>query len=81
MTMDWKKITFEISDRSRGGQTHAAIARQCKCDRTTITKLGTGAIKTPNANIGIKLLELHSKLLKQPDPTKKPNSRVSQQRK
>ena len=79
--MDWKKITKEISDRSRGGQTHADIAKQCNCDRTTISKLTTGAIHTPNANIGLKLIELHSKLKKQPDPTKKPNSRFSKPRK
>lgn len=70
MTMDWKKKTLEISDRSRGGLTHADIAKRCGCDRTTITKLATGAIQTPNADIGLKLIELHAEL-KKPDPHKK----------
>lgn len=74
--MDWKILISELTDRSRGGYTQTALAKLCECGQSTISEIGTGAIETPNANIGLKLLELHGKL-KPADPKKKPNSRVS----
>lgn len=78
--MDWQKIISELTDRSRGGYTQTALAKQCKCGQSTISEIGTGEIETPNANVGLKLIELHTKL-KKPDPTKKANSRASRTRK
>ncbi len=73
--MDWKIIISELTDRSRGGYTQSALAKHCDCSQSTISEIGTGEIKTPNANIGLKLIELHGKL-KKPDQKKKANSRV-----
>jgi hypothetical protein len=74
--IDWQIIITELTDRSRGGHTQTALAKQCKCGQSTISEIGSGEIETPNADIGLKLIELHAKL-KKPDPTKKNNSRVS----
>jgi transcriptional regulator with XRE-family HTH domain len=61
--MDWQKIIIELTDRSIGGFTQAALAEICGCGQSTISEIGRGIISRPNADVGMKLLELRAKII------------------
>jgi transcriptional regulator with XRE-family HTH domain len=60
--MNWNILIRALTNRERGGVTQVELARRCECGQSTISELARGVTSTPNANLGLKLLELHSEL-------------------
>jgi transcriptional regulator with XRE-family HTH domain len=58
--MDWKTLIAELTDRSKGGFTQAALAEKCGCGQSTISEIGRGIITSPNFELGQKLVALHA---------------------
>jgi hypothetical protein len=63
--MNWQTIITELTDRAHGGITQVALSKKCGCGQSTISEIARGVILTPNANLGLKLVELHAELVKE----------------
>lgn len=63
--MDWSQI---INDMVEAGQREVDIALYCQTSSNAIHKIKTGKTKQPYADIGLKLVELHKKIMKANKP-------------
>ena len=59
--MDWSKLVNDIIET---GMSSNDVAIYCNTSNLAIHKLKTGKTKEPMANLGLKLNELHKKVLR-----------------
>jgi len=54
--MDWTRL---IADLTGAGMTQAEIAEACGCTQSSISDLWRGETKSPNFDLGSRLVQLH----------------------
>ncbi|MCR4471192.1 helix-turn-helix domain-containing protein [Burkholderia sp. SCN-KJ] len=53
---------MRLTDREHGGMTQAKLAEACDCGQRTISDLARGITKRPNADLGLRLLEIYKQI-------------------